>query len=112
MWRLKAHARLMLPEARTIKRFLAPLLVFIFGLIHGLGFAQKLLDERIPSGSIVSSLLGFNIGVEFGQLAVIGLAVAATFWIKDEEKYRGWVVIPASAAIALAGLFWAYQRVA
>jgi hypothetical protein len=87
------------------------LLVFIFGLIHGLGFAQKLLDERIPSGSIVSSLLGFNLGVEFGQLAVIGLAVAATFWIKDEEKYRGWVVIPASTLIAVAGLFWAYQRV-
>jgi len=87
------------------------ILVFVFGLIHGLGFAQRLIDERIPSGSIVSSLLGFNLGVEFGQLAVIGLAVAATFWIKDEEKYRGWVVIPASAAIALAGLFWAYQRV-
>jgi len=88
------------------------ILVFVFGLIHGLGFAQRLIDERIPSGSIVSSLLGFNLGVEFGQLAVIGLAVAATFWIKDEEKYRGWVVIPASAAIAVAGLFWAYQRIA
>ena len=87
------------------------LLVFVFGLIHGLGFAQKLLDDGIPSGSIVSSLLGFNLGVEFGQLAVIGLAVAATFWIKDEEKYRGWVVIPASTLIAVAGLFWAYQRV-
>ena len=87
------------------------ILVFVFGLIHGLGFAQRLIDERIPSGSIVSSLLGFNLGVEFGQLAVIGLAIAATFWIKDEEKYRGWVVIPASTLIALAGLFWAYQRV-
>ena len=87
------------------------LLVFIFGLIHGLGFAQRLIDEQIPSGSITSALLGFNFGVEFGQLAVIGLAVAATFWIKDEEKYRGWVVIPASALIALAGLFWAYQRI-
>ena len=87
------------------------LLVFVFGLIHGLGFAQKLLDERIPSGSIVSSLLGFNIGVEFGQLAVIGLAVAATFWIKDETHYRRFVVIPASTLIAVAGLFWAYQRV-
>jgi hypothetical protein len=88
------------------------ILVFVFGLIHGLGFAQRLIDERIPSGSIVSSLLGFNLGVEFGQLAVIGLAVAATFWIKDEEKYRGWVVIPASTLIAVAGLFWAYQRIA
>jgi hydrogenase/urease accessory protein HupE len=88
------------------------LLVFIFGLIHGLGFAQRLIDERIPSGSVVSSLLGFNLGVEFGQLAVIGLAVAATFWIKDETKYRRFVVIPASALIALAGLIWAYQRLA
>ena len=88
------------------------ILVFVFGLIHGLGFAQRLIDERIPSGSIVSSLLGFNLGVEFGQLAVIGLAIAATFWIKDEEKYRGWVVIPASTLIAVAGLFWAYQRIA
>jgi len=88
------------------------LLVFVFGLIHGLGFAQRLIDDRIPSGSIVSSLLGFNLGVEFGQLAVIALAVAATFWLKDEAKYRRFVVIPASALIALAGLIWAYQRLA
>lgn len=86
------------------------LTVFVFGLIHGLGFAQRLIDERIPSGSVISSLLGFNLGVEFGQLAVIALAVAATFWMKDEDKYRRWVVIPASGLIALAGLFWAYQR--
>lgn len=88
------------------------LLVFIFGLIHGLGFAQRLIDERIPEGSVISALLGFNVGVELGQLAVIGLAVAATFWIKDEDKYRRWVVIPASALIALAGIAWAYQRLA
>ena len=86
------------------------LMVFVFGLIHGLGFAQRLIDERIPSDSLVSALLGFNVGVELGQLAVIGLAVAATFWIKDEEKYRRWVVIPGSAFIAGAGIFWAIQR--
>ena len=86
------------------------LTVFVFGLIHGLGFAQRLIDDQIPAGSVASSLLGFNLGVEFGQLAVIGLAVAATFWIKDEVKYRFFVVFPASALIALAGLFWAYQR--
>jgi hypothetical protein len=86
------------------------LMVFGFGLIHGLGFAQRLIDERIPEGSLGSALLGFNVGVELGQLAVIGLAVAATFWIKDEEKYRRWVVIPASALIALAGIIWAIER--
>ena len=88
------------------------LMVFGFGLIHGLGFAQRLIDERIPEGSLGSALLGFNVGVELGQLAVIGLAVAATFWIKDEEKYRRWVVIPASALIALAGIIWAIERLA
>ena len=86
------------------------LMVFGFGLIHGLGFAQRLIDERIPEGSLGSALLGFNVGVELGQLAVIGLAVAATFWLKDEEKYRRWVVIPASALIALAGIIWAIER--
>ncbi len=88
------------------------LMVFGFGLIHGLGFAQRLIDERIPEGSLGSALLGFNVGVELGQLAVIGLAVAATFWIKDEDKYRRWVVIPASALIALAGIIWAIERLA
>lgn len=86
------------------------LLVFVFGLIHGLGFAQRLIDERIPEGSVVSSLLGFNLGVELGQLAVIALAFVATFWLRDEDKYRRWVVIPASALIALAGIFWAVER--
>ena len=43
---------------------------------------------------------------------VIGLAIAATFWLKDDEKYRRFVVIPASALIALAGIFWAIQRIA
>jgi len=86
------------------------LLAFVFGLIHGLGFAQRLIDERIPEGSVVSSLLGFNLGVELGQLAVIALAFVATFWLRDEDKYRRWVVIPASALIALAGIFWAVER--
>lgn len=85
-------------------------LVFLFGLIHGLGFAQRLIDDRIPEGSLLTSLLGFNLGVELGQLAVIALALGATFWLKDETKYRRWIVVPASVAIALAGLFWAYER--
>ena len=86
------------------------LLVFIFGLIHGLGFAQRLVDDRIPADSLLGSLLGFNVGVELGQLAIIALALAATAWIKDEERYRRWVVIPGSTAIALAGVYWAVSR--
>ena len=86
-------------------------IVLIFGSIHGLGFASGLAEKPIPQDSFLLALTGFNVGVEGAQLAVIGLAYAATFWLKDETKYRRFVVIPASALIALAGLFWAYQRV-
>ena len=85
-------------------------IVLIFGSIHGLGFASGLAEKPIPQDSFLLALTGFNVGVEGAQLAVIGLAFAATFWLKDETKYRRFVVIPASALIALAGLFWAIQR--
>ena len=86
------------------------LIVLIFGSIHGLGFATGLAEKPIPQNSFLTALTGFNLGVEAAQLAVIGLAFGATFWLKDETKYRRWVVIPASVCIALAGLFWAYER--
>jgi hydrogenase/urease accessory protein HupE len=87
-------------------------IVLIFGSIHGLGFASGLAEKPIPQDSFLLALTGFNLGVEAAQLAVIGLAFAATFWITDESKYRRFVVIPASVLIALAGLFWAYERLA
>jgi hydrogenase/urease accessory protein HupE len=87
-------------------------IVLIFGSIHGLGFASGLAEKPIPQDSFLLALTGFNLGVEAAQLAVIGLAFALTFWIRDESKYRRFVVIPASVLIALAGLFWAYQRIA
>lgn len=85
-------------------------IVLVFGSIHGLGFASGLAEKPIPQDSFLLALTGFNVGVEGAQLAVIGLAYAATFWFKDETKYRRLIVIPASVLIALAGLFWAYQR--
>ena len=87
-------------------------IVLIFGSIHGLGFASGLAEKPIPQDSFLLALTGFNLGVEAAQLAVIGLAFALTFWIRDESKYRRFVVIPASVLIALAGLFWAYERLA
>ena len=86
--------------------------VFLFGAFHGLGFASGLIERPIPKDSFLLALTGFNLGVEFAQLTIICAAIALTFWIKDEQKYRRWIVIPASAAIALTGLFWAYQRLA
>lgn len=88
-----------------------PLVVFGFGLLHGLGFAAVLSDYGLPEGSLVSSLLAFNIGVEIGQLFVL-LAAAALFWrIRNKSWYRRRVQVPASLLIALVGLFWFVERV-
>ncbi|MBI5772539.1 MAG: HupE/UreJ family protein [Verrucomicrobia bacterium] len=85
--------------------------VFVFGLVHGLGFAGALSALELPRASLVAGLLGFNVGVELGQLAVITLAFAATFWLKDAARYRKWVVVPGSAVIALLGVWWMFQRI-
>jgi hypothetical protein len=60
---------------------------------------------------LVIGLLGFNVGVEFGQLAVIALVFGATFWLTEEKAYRKWVVVPGSALIALMGIYWTIERV-
>ena len=87
------------------------LVVFIFGSIHGLGFAAGLVEKPIPRDGFWVALTGFNVGVEGAQLSVIALAFIATVWLKDEAKYRRWVVIPGSILIAITGLWWAVERV-
>ena len=89
-----------------------PFVVFGFGLLHGLGFAGILHEIGLQRADFVTGLIGFNIGVELGQLTVIAMAfVATTMWFGREPWYRSRIVIPASAAIALTGLFWTVQRV-
>jgi hypothetical protein len=85
--------------------------VLVFGLIHGLGFASALSDLDLPKSSLAVGLLGFNVGVEGGQLAVIALAFAATAWLREPARYRRWIVIPGSALIAAMGVWWTVQRV-
>jgi len=85
--------------------------VFVFGLIHGLGFAGALSAFDLEPGSLIAGLLGFNIGVEFGQFAVIGLALVLTLAIKDQAKYRRTIVIPTSILIALIGAYWTIERI-
>jgi hypothetical protein len=87
------------------------LIVFVFGLIHGLGFAGALGELSLPQTSMAAGLVGFNLGVEAGQIAVIGLAFVVTAWIRDPVHYRRWIVIPASAAIAMLGVWWTVERI-
>ena len=88
------------------------LVVFGFGLLHGLGFAGVLEEVGLPHGQFVPALVSFNVGVELGQLAVIAIAyLVVGIWGRNKSWYRPRVVIPASAAVAAVGLFWTVQRV-
>jgi hydrogenase/urease accessory protein HupE len=88
------------------------LVVFAFGLLHGLGFAGVLDEVGLPQGQFVPALVSFNLGVELGQLAVIAMAFFAVgLWARNKTWYRSRVMVPASAAIAAVGLFWIVQRV-
>lgn len=86
------------------------LVVFAFGLIHGLGFAGVLKGLGLPEGQFLKVLVSFNIGVELGQLAVIALASALTVWMWKKPWYFRRVVVPVSALIAAVGIFWFIQR--
>ena len=86
------------------------LIVFAFGLIHGLGFAGAMAVRLDSTSSLIVGLLGINVGVELGQLAVIAVALLATFWITNASAYRKYVVVPGSILIALAGIWWVIER--
>lgn len=88
-----------------------PILVFAFGLLHGLGFAGVLTEFGLPQGQYVPGLIGFNIGVELGQIFVVALCFAAVgWWAGRKPWYRRVVVIPGSVAIGVVGAFWVVER--
>ncbi|MGE0813155.1 MAG: HupE/UreJ family protein [Vicinamibacterales bacterium] len=89
-----------------------PLIVFGFGLLHGLGFGGALQALGLPPEDVLVALLGFNLGVEAGQVAVLASLALAVGWCQGAPWYRRRVVVPASAAIAVVGLYWAIQRLA
>ena len=87
-------------------------IVFGFGLLHGMGFASVLADFGMPDDAFMTALISFNIGVEIGQLAVIALAyLAVGLWFSRKPWYRSLIIIPASLAIAMIGLYWTWDRV-
>ena len=89
-----------------------PVVVFGFGLLHGMGFAGVLHEIGMPRSEFLTALIAFNVGVEMGQLAVITLAfVGAGLWMRNKSWYRSRFVIPVSIAIAAIGLYWTGERV-
>ena len=85
--------------------------VCVFGLIHGLGFAGVLGDLGMPAEQLVPALVGFNLGVEAGQLTVVAVAAVCLVVFARKDWYHRRIVVPLSLAIAAAGLFMAAQRV-
>jgi HupE / UreJ protein len=86
-------------------------LVFGFGLLHGMGFAGALKELGLPRSEFVTALVTFNVGVEAGQLAVIGAAFALVGWYcADRVWYRRRIVVPTSMLIACTAVYWTIQR--
>lgn len=88
-----------------------PVLVFGFGLLHGLGFAGVLQEIGITDAYFVTALLSFNVGVELGQIAVIlSCFLLVGLWFRNKPWYRKAITIPASAAVAVVGAYWLVER--
>jgi hypothetical protein len=97
------HAISRAPRGRAV-------LAFVFGLVHGLGFAEVLRDRLAETpGGIIAPVLAFNLGVELGQLAIVVLAFPLLLWLRrrlGERRVLRW----GSTAILALGLFWLGSR--
>jgi len=86
--------------------------VFLFGLIHGLGFAGSLSEVGLPRNEFWVALLAFNFGVDFGQLFILAVCFLAVGWFRERRWFRLRLAVPACGVVALIGLAWAVQRIA
>jgi hypothetical protein len=85
-------------------------LAFVFGLIHGFGFANVLLDLGLPIGALVAALGGFNLGVELGQLVIVLVFLPLAWFMRNTIFYRWVVAAGGSFVIALLGVYWLLVR--
>lgn len=88
-----------------------PIIVFCFGLLHGLGFAGILQEIGFSDGQFLTSLISFNVGIELGQLTVILIALLLLWKVRNKLYYRKYFAIPASLIIAVIGAYWTVERV-
>jgi hypothetical protein len=100
-----------LRKGNTLAQRWPALVSFLFGLVHGLGFAGALKQIGLPPDHLFTALLTFNVGVELGQLLMVGLAYAVTrsmtrfAWFVDARK-------PALYFIGIVASYWSWLRIA
>ena len=100
-----------LRERQTLARRLPALVAFIFGLVHGLGFAGALKEIGLPERHLAVALLTFNVGVEIGQLLVVGAAWAVTWWL-SRQPWAARARRPVLYLIGTTAAYWSWLRLA
>jgi hydrogenase/urease accessory protein HupE len=88
------------------------ILVFLFGLIHGMGFASSLNEIGLPRDKFLTSILVFNAGIEVCQVMLIGLIFGLVIYpLKNKTWYRYRIVYPVSIFIAIISSYWTIERI-
>jgi hypothetical protein len=85
-------------------------IAFVFGLVHGFGFANVLIDLGLSSTTLAVSLLGFNVGVELGQMAIVLVFFPLAFALRQTLLYRFLLFQMGSLAIVVIAALWLYER--
>lgn len=85
-------------------------MAFGFGLIHGFGFASVLIDLGLPSGSLLSALFGFNLGVELGQLAIVAVFLPVAYALRGTWFFSRVVFAGGSVVVAVLAAVWLAER--
>jgi hypothetical protein len=83
---------------------------FAFGLIHGFGFASVLAELGLPRDALVLALVGFNLGVEAGQLTIVAVFLPLAYYLRASAFYRRMVLIGGSILIVAVALVWLLER--
>ncbi len=86
------------------------MVAFAFGLIHGFGFASVLVDLGLPTGALALALVGFNLGVEVGQLAIVAAFLPTAYLLRRSRFYRRAVLTVGSLLIAAVAAVWLAER--
>jgi hypothetical protein len=86
------------------------IVAFCFGLVHGFGFASVLTDLGLPKGVLAVALVGFNLGVEVGQIAIVSAFLPLAYLLRRTWLYRSVVLVGGSGAIATVAALWFVER--